>query len=191
MLSLSHTISRSRVSIPPNRSFSLNPTEDLVGLISRSTGVDLLVPYKPSSPRSAAAYVNPHRFLFRSGFNTDPLLLVLILIVFYSDLVLILVITLHPALERRFQPVKLPEEARELEKEPRQITKEKNKAVCGQDFEKAGELRDWGMDLKTQSSTLMEKNKEMSKAKTEAGEEGPTVTEADIQHIISSDIKNT
>ncbi|KAJ0478523.1 putative UVR domain-containing protein [Helianthus annuus] len=101
------------------------------------------------------------------------------------------VITLHPALERRFQPVKLPEEARELEKEPRQITKEKNKAVCGQDFEKAGELRDWGMDLKTQSSTLMEKNKEMSKAKTEAGEEGPTVTEADIQHIISSDIKNT
>uniref|UniRef100_A0A251SWJ7 Putative UVR domain-containing protein n=1 Tax=Helianthus annuus TaxID=4232 RepID=A0A251SWJ7_HELAN len=102
-----------------------------------------------------------------------------------------MVITLHPALERRFQPVKLPEEARELEKEPRQITKEKNKAVCGQDFEKAGELRDWGMDLKTQSSTLMEKNKEMSKAKTEAGEEGPTVTEADIQHIISSDIKNT
>lgn len=30
----------------------------------------------------------------------------------------------------------LPEEARELEKELRQITKEKNEAVRGQDFEK-------------------------------------------------------
>ncbi|KAM0069509.1 hypothetical protein Hdeb2414_s0001g00002561 [Helianthus debilis subsp. tardiflorus] len=35
MLSLSEAISRSRVSIPPNRSFSLNPTEDPVGLTSR------------------------------------------------------------------------------------------------------------------------------------------------------------
>lgn len=32
--------------------------------------------------------------------------------------------------------VQLPEEARELEKELRQITKEKNEAVRGQDFEK-------------------------------------------------------
>ncbi|KVH98191.1 AAA+ ATPase domain-containing protein [Cynara cardunculus var. scolymus] len=124
-----------------------------------------------------------------------------------------------PALERRFQPVKvpeptvdetiqilkglreryeihhklrytdealLPEEARELEKELRQITKEKNEAVRGQDFEKAGELRDREMDLKTQISALVDKNKEMSKAETEAGEEGPTVTEVDIQHIVSS-----
>ncbi|KAJ0785825.1 putative Clp, repeat (R) domain, P-loop containing nucleoside triphosphate hydrolase [Helianthus annuus] len=42
------------------------------------------------------------------------------------------------------------------------------------------------MDLKTQIFALMDKNKEMSKAETEAGEEGPTVTEADIQHIVSS-----
>ncbi|KVH98912.1 AAA+ ATPase domain-containing protein [Cynara cardunculus var. scolymus] len=78
----------------------------------------------------------------------------------------------------RLRHAQLPEEARELEKELRQITKEKNEAVRGQDFEK--------MDLKTQISALVDKNKEMSKAETEAGEEGPMVTEADIQHIVSS-----
>ncbi|KAI7727618.1 hypothetical protein M8C21_021189, partial [Ambrosia artemisiifolia] len=41
----------------------------------------------------------------------------------------------------RLRHAQLPEEARELEKELRQITKEKNEAVRGQDFEKAGELR--------------------------------------------------
>ncbi|GJW72449.1 ATP-dependent Clp protease ATP-binding subunit ClpA homolog CD4B, chloroplastic-like protein [Tanacetum coccineum] len=86
----------------------------------------------------------------------------------------------------RLRHAQLPEEARELEKELRQITKEKNEAVRGQDFEKAGELRDREMDLKTQISALVDKNKEMSKAETEAGEEGPMVTEADIQHIVSS-----
>ncbi|CAH1433311.1 unnamed protein product [Lactuca virosa] len=44
----------------------------------------------------------------------------------------------------------LPEEAIELEKELRQITKEKNEVVRGQDFETTGELRDQEMDLKTQ-----------------------------------------
>ncbi|XP_071734166.1 ATP-dependent Clp protease ATP-binding subunit ClpA homolog CD4B, chloroplastic-like [Rutidosis leptorrhynchoides] len=86
----------------------------------------------------------------------------------------------------RLRHAQLPEEARELEKDLRQITKEKNEAVRGQDFEKAGELRDREMDLKTQISALIDKNKEMSKAETEAGEEGPTVTEMDIQHIVSS-----
>ncbi|KAI3521090.1 hypothetical protein L1887_10549 [Cichorium endivia] len=86
----------------------------------------------------------------------------------------------------RLRHAQLPEEARELEKELRQITKEKNEAVRGQDFEKAGELRDREMDLKTQISALIDKNKEMSKAESEAGDEGPTVTEADIQHIVST-----
>lgn len=36
--------------------------------------------------------------------------------------------------------LQLPEEARELEKELRQITKEKNEAVRGQDFEKVYRL---------------------------------------------------
>ncbi|KAK6127840.1 hypothetical protein DH2020_038409 [Rehmannia glutinosa] len=74
----------------------------------------------------------------------------------------------------RLRHAQLPEEARELEKELRQITKEKNEAVRGQDFEKAGELRDREMDLKAQISALIDKNKEMTKAETEAGEEVST-----------------
>ncbi|KAF7840237.1 chaperone protein ClpC, chloroplastic [Senna tora] len=67
----------------------------------------------------------------------------------------------------RLQHAQLPEEARELDKE-------------------AGELRDREMDLKAQISALVEKGKEMSKAESEAGDEGPVVTEVDIQHIVSS-----
>ncbi|PKI37083.1 hypothetical protein CRG98_042517, partial [Punica granatum] len=70
----------------------------------------------------------------------------------------------------RLRHAELPEEARELEKELRQITKEKNEAVRSQDFEKAGELRDREMDLKAQISALVDKGKEMSKAETEAGD---------------------
>ncbi|KAG6481944.1 hypothetical protein ZIOFF_058568 [Zingiber officinale] len=80
----------------------------------------------------------------------------------------------------------LPEEAKELDKELRQITKEKNEAVRGQDFEKAGELRDREMELKAQISALIDKGKEISKAESEAGDAGPIVTESDIQHIVSS-----
>nr|KYP49008.1 hypothetical protein KK1_029310 [Cajanus cajan] len=86
----------------------------------------------------------------------------------------------------RLQHAQLPEEARELDKEVRQIVKEKEEAVRNQDFEKAGELRDREMDLKTQISALIEKGKEMSKAESEAGDGGPSVTEVDIQHIVSS-----
>ncbi|KAF7834045.1 chaperone protein ClpC, chloroplastic [Senna tora] len=67
----------------------------------------------------------------------------------------------------RLQHAQLPEEARELDKQ-------------------AGELRDKEMDMKAQISALVEKGKEMSKAESEAGDEGPTVTESDIQHIVSS-----
>ncbi|GAB2238144.1 hypothetical protein Droror1_Dr00016046 [Drosera rotundifolia] len=86
----------------------------------------------------------------------------------------------------RLRHAQLPAEARELEKELRQITKEKNEAVRSQDFEKAGELQDREIDLKTQISAVVEKNKEVSKAETEVGDGGPVVTEADIQHIVSS-----
>ncbi|KAK9090012.1 hypothetical protein Sjap_023189 [Stephania japonica] len=86
----------------------------------------------------------------------------------------------------RLRNAQLPEEARELEKELRQITKEKNEAVRSQDFEKAGELRDREMDLKAQIANLVDKGKEKSKAESEAGETGPIVTEVDIQHIVSS-----
>ncbi|CAI0446740.1 unnamed protein product [Linum tenue] len=86
----------------------------------------------------------------------------------------------------RLRHAQVPEEAKELEKEVRQIIKEKDEAVRNQDFEKAGELRDREMDLKAQITAIVEKGKEMSKAETEAGDVGPTVTESDIQHIVSS-----
>ncbi|KAE9610173.1 putative ClpA/B family, UVR domain, P-loop containing nucleoside triphosphate hydrolase [Lupinus albus] len=86
----------------------------------------------------------------------------------------------------RLQHAQLPEDARVLDKEVRQIVKEKGEAVRNQDFEKAGELRDKEMDLKAQISALVEKGKEMSKAESEAGDEGPVVTEVDIQNIVAS-----
>uniref|UniRef100_A0A0D6R715 Clp R domain-containing protein n=1 Tax=Araucaria cunninghamii TaxID=56994 RepID=A0A0D6R715_ARACU len=86
----------------------------------------------------------------------------------------------------RLRHAQLPEEARELDKELRQITKEKNEAVRSQDFEKAGELRDREMELKAQITALTEKGKEKSKAESEAGDAGPIVTEVDIQHIVAA-----
>ncbi|XP_062204003.1 chaperone protein ClpC2, chloroplastic-like [Phragmites australis] len=86
----------------------------------------------------------------------------------------------------RLQHAQVPEEARELDKELKQITKQKNEAVRSQDFEKAGELRDREMELKAQITALIDKSKEVSKAEAESGETGPLVNEADIQHIVSS-----
>ncbi|KAJ4850161.1 ATP-dependent Clp protease ATP-binding subunit ClpA cd4b, chloroplastic [Turnera subulata] len=86
----------------------------------------------------------------------------------------------------RLRHAQVPEEARELEKELRQITKEKEEAVRGQDFEKAGELRDREMDLRAQINAIIDKGKELSKAETETADVGPLVTESDIQHIVSS-----
>ena len=43
----------------------------------------------------------------------------------------------------RLQHAQLPEEARELDKELRALLKEKDAAVRGQDFEKAGSVRFW------------------------------------------------
>ncbi|XWS60203.1 hypothetical protein CRYUN_Cryun07bG0015300 [Craigia yunnanensis] len=86
----------------------------------------------------------------------------------------------------RLRHAQLPEEAREFEKELRQITKSKNEAVRSQDFEKAGELRDREIELRAQITAIQEKDKEMNKAEAEAGDGGPVVTEVDIQHIVSS-----
>ena len=67
----------------------------------------------------------------------------------------------------RLRHAQVPEEARELEKELRQITKEKNEAVRGQDFEKAGTLRDREIELRAEVSPIQAKGKEMSKAESE------------------------
>ncbi|CAA3007103.1 ATP-dependent Clp protease ATP-binding subunit homolog CD4B, chloroplastic-like [Olea europaea subsp. europaea] len=72
-----------------------------------------------------------------------------------------------------------------LEKELKQITKEKYEAIRSQDSKKAGEFRDREMDLKARISALRDKNKEMAKAESEAGGGGPIVTEVDMKHIVS------
>lgn len=84
--------------------------------------------------------------------------------------------------------LQLPDEAKELDRELRQVTKDKNEAVRDQDFEKAGDLRDKEMDLKARINAIVEQSKEQSKAEVEAagGDAGPLVTESDIAHIVSS-----
>ncbi len=76
----------------------------------------------------------------------------------------------------------LPPAAKELDKELRLILKEKDDAVRGQDFEKAGELRDREMEIKAEIRAI-------AQSKTNAsGTEGlePVVTEEDIAHIVAS-----
>ncbi|KAG2565872.1 hypothetical protein PVAP13_7NG147400 [Panicum virgatum] len=131
-----------------------------------------------------------------------------------------------PALERRFQPVKVPEptvdetiqilrglrERYELHHKLR-YTDEALVAAAQLSYQyisdrflpdkaidlideagsrvrlrhaQAGELRDREMELKAQITAIIDKSKEMIKAETESGEVGPLVTEADIQHIVSS-----
>ncbi|MGF1600905.1 MAG: ATP-dependent Clp protease ATP-binding subunit [Chloroflexi bacterium AL-N5] len=76
----------------------------------------------------------------------------------------------------------LPPAAKELDKELRQVLKSKDDAVRSQDFDKAGELRDREMEIKSEIRTI-------SQAKREEGsdsEESPKVTEEDIAHIVAS-----
>ncbi|MEM9136784.1 MAG: ATP-dependent Clp protease ATP-binding subunit, partial [Cyanobacteria bacterium P01_F01_bin.42] len=76
----------------------------------------------------------------------------------------------------------LPAAAKELDKELRQILKDKDDAVRSQNFDKAGELRDREMDIKEQIKTI-------AKAKQEEAKEAdvsPNVTEEDIASIVAS-----
>jgi ATP-dependent Clp protease ATP-binding subunit ClpC len=76
----------------------------------------------------------------------------------------------------------LPPAAKELDKELRQILKEKDDAVRSQDFDRAGELRDREMEIKAEIRTIAQ-NK--TNAKGSEGDE-PVVTEEDIAHIVAS-----
>ena len=76
----------------------------------------------------------------------------------------------------------LPPAAKELDKELRQILKDKDDAVRSQNFDKAGELRDREMDIKEQIKTI-------AKAKQDEAKESdvsPNVTEEDIASIVAS-----
>ncbi|MEH1835138.1 MAG: ATP-dependent Clp protease ATP-binding subunit [Nostoc sp.] len=76
----------------------------------------------------------------------------------------------------------LPPAAKELDKELRQILKEKDDAVRSQDFDKAGELRDREMEIKAEIRAIAQ-----SKTNAAGSEhEEPVVTEEDIAHIVAS-----
>lgn len=76
----------------------------------------------------------------------------------------------------------LPPAAKELDKELRQVLKDKDDAVRSQDFDRAGELRDREMEIKSQIRTIAQTKK------PEAGNEdfSPIVSEEDIAHIVAS-----
>jgi ATP-dependent Clp protease ATP-binding subunit ClpC len=78
----------------------------------------------------------------------------------------------------------LPPAAKELDKELRQVLKDKDDAVRSQDFDRAGELRDREMEIKSQIRSIAQTKKTES---AEGGEDvSPVVTEEDIAQIVAS-----
>ncbi len=76
----------------------------------------------------------------------------------------------------------LPPAAKELDRELRQVLKEKDEAVRSQDFDRAGELRDREMEIKAEIRSIAQNRK------NEGGttEDSPFVTEEDIAQIVAS-----
>jgi ATP-dependent Clp protease ATP-binding subunit ClpC len=77
----------------------------------------------------------------------------------------------------------LPPAAKELDKELRQVLKEKDDAVRSQDFDRAGELRDREMEIKAEIRAIAQSKKTES---SNGDEDGPLVDEEDIAHIVAS-----
>jgi ATP-dependent Clp protease ATP-binding subunit ClpC len=76
----------------------------------------------------------------------------------------------------------LPPAAKELDRELRQILKEKDDAVRAQDFDRAGELRDREMEIKAEIRAIAQSKNNSGR---NDGEE-PVVNEEDIAHIVAS-----
>jgi ATP-dependent Clp protease ATP-binding subunit ClpC len=77
----------------------------------------------------------------------------------------------------------LPPAAKELDKELRQVLKDKDDAVRSQNFDRAGELRDREMEIKAEIRAIAQSKKSES---TGEGGESPVVTEEDIAQIVAS-----
>jgi ATP-dependent Clp protease ATP-binding subunit ClpC len=76
----------------------------------------------------------------------------------------------------------LPPAAKELDKELRELLKQKDEAVRGQDFESAGRFRDREMEIKAQIAAIAQSKKDG----TETNKEVCVVTEEDIAQIVAS-----
>ena len=83
----------------------------------------------------------------------------------------------------RLMNSQLPPAAKELDKELRQVLKDKDDAVRSQDFDKAGELRDREMEIKTQIRAIAQSKKAEGSS---SADESPTVNEEDIAQIVAS-----
>ncbi|NET50052.1 MAG: ATP-dependent Clp protease ATP-binding subunit [Merismopedia sp. SIO2A8] len=78
----------------------------------------------------------------------------------------------------------LPPAAKELDKELRQLLKDKDDAVRSQNFDKAGELRDREMEIKAEIRAIAQSKKAED---AEGGDSlSPVVTEEDIAQIVAS-----
>ena len=76
----------------------------------------------------------------------------------------------------------LPAAAKELDQELREILKTKDEAVRGQDFEKAGQLREREMEIKAQINAIAQSKK----TSAEPTNQTPVVTEEDIAQIVAA-----
>ncbi len=76
----------------------------------------------------------------------------------------------------------LPPAAKELDKELRQVLKEKDEAVRAQDFDRAGALRDREIEIKQQIRAITQ----AKKSEANQSDVTPVVTEEDIAYIVSS-----
>merc|ERR1712224_580621 len=71
----------------------------------------------------------------------------------------------------RLKHVQLPDEARELDNQMRALLLDKEEAVAKQDFEKAGQLRDTEIELKSKIQAILAGLKETSEAESELGDD--------------------
>lgn len=76
----------------------------------------------------------------------------------------------------------LPPAARELDKELRDLLKQKDDAVRGQDFEAAGQLRDREMEIKAQIAAIAQSKK----GEKDTSKDVSVVTEEDIAQIVAA-----
>jgi len=85
---------------------------------------------------------------------------------------------------------KLPPEAKQIDKELREIQKQKEESVRDQNFDKAGQFREKEMELSAKIKEVLENKKESTSEDESPNDskliQGPTVSEEDVAHIVAS-----
>ncbi len=85
---------------------------------------------------------------------------------------------------------KLPPEAKQIDKELRQIQKQKEESVRDQNFDQAGQLREKEMELSSKIKEVLENKKESTAEDGSINDskllQNPMVSEEDVAHIVAS-----